>query len=203
VIRVTKSQVSLLKANLARAANPADTPGEPRRRRPKTWLPENILERQITDFLALRGFITTRQHVGTFVPYRVAKQIESGQLTPEAAARNVVRIGEEGAADWWSARPIIPPGSRACDGPWPWQGFFWEAKAPGRRPTDRQLEWMWRRQQVGLEAAWFNQFAAQDRPSPAVEPRDSHVFEIWFSDYFGGRAGVAGSGALPRRGRGT
>ena len=89
MIRVSKAQLSLLKRNLARAAGPAGAPVAPRRA--KAWLPENILERQITDFLAWRGFITTRQHVGTFLPYRVAKQIESGQLTPEAAAHNVVR----------------------------------------------------------------------------------------------------------------
>jgi hypothetical protein len=74
-------------------------------------MPENMLERQISDFLALRGFTTTRQHVGTFVPYRVG-----GRLAPEAAARNIVRIGEEGMTDWWSARPNIPPGGRRSMG---------------------------------------------------------------------------------------
>src|SRR5215472_15602440 len=98
MIRVSKAQLSLLKANLARAGNPVGTPGEPRPRRLKTWLPENVLECQIRDFLAWRGFSSTRQHVGTFVPYRVLRQLQSGRLAPEAAARNVVRIGEEGAA---------------------------------------------------------------------------------------------------------
>jgi hypothetical protein len=106
-----------------------------------------------------------------FIPFRIAKQIETGQLPPEAAARKIVRIGEEGVADWWSARPIIPPGGRPLDGPHLWQGFFWEAKAPGKRPSPAQLAWLDRHRQVGLEAAWFNQFQAGDRPSPACEPR--------------------------------
>jgi hypothetical protein len=184
VIRVTKSQLSLLERNRVRAGRLAGVPDEPRTRQAKIWLPENVLERQIRDFLTWHGFTSVRQHVGVFVPYRVLKQIESGRLAPEQAAHNIVRIGEEGAADWWSARPIIPPGGRALEGPHPWAGFFWEAKAPGKRPTHAQLAWINRRRQVGLEAAWFNQFQAQDRLSPAVEPRDSHVFEVWFLGYF-------------------
>ena len=43
---------------------------------------------------------------------------------------------------------------------------------------------MEKRRQVGLEATWFNQFAAADRPSPVCEPRESHVFETWFLRYF-------------------
>jgi hypothetical protein len=187
VIRVTKSQLRLFERNLARAADPVAAPDEPRLRRPKACLPENALERQICDFLAYRGFISTRQHVGTFVPYRVLRQLEAGHLEPEQAARNILRIGEPGAADWFSAKPIIPPGGRAQDGPWPWAGFFWEGKAPGKRPTDAQLGWLERRRRLGFEAAWFNQFSARDRPSPACEPRNSHVFESWFLGYFNAR----------------
>jgi hypothetical protein len=178
VIRISPVQFSLLEANL-RAGGTA-----PARGRRRQDLPENVLERQICDFLAWRGFLSTRQHVGTFVPYRVLKQVETGQLTPEAAARNVVRIGEEGACDWWSIQSLVSPGGRAGDGPWPWAGFFWEAKAPGKRPTEAQLAWMDQRRQFGFQAAWFDQFAAQDRLSPACEPRDSHVFETWFFGYF-------------------
>ena len=52
--------------------------------------------------------------------------------------------------------------------PWPWQGFFLEAKASSKRPTEAQLEWIDKRRQVGLEATWFNQFAAGDRPAEAA-----------------------------------
>jgi hypothetical protein len=98
--------------------------------------------------------------------------------------RNIVRIGEEGAADWWSARPIIPAGGHALDWPHPWRAFFWECKAPGKKPTDAQLDWLAKRQRVSLEAAWFNQFSFKDRPSPVVEAKESHVFEVWFFQYF-------------------
>jgi hypothetical protein len=149
VIRVSKAQLTLLERNLADTrGNQAPAVITARRRRED--LPENQLEQQIRDFLAWRGFITLRLHVGLFVPYRVLKQVLAGQLAPEAAARNVVTIGEEGMTDWWSARPLIPTGSRALDGPWPWAGFFWEAKAPGKRPSPVQLEWMARRRQVGI-----------------------------------------------------
>jgi hypothetical protein len=158
VIRVSPAQFSLLEANL-RAGGTA-----PARGRRREDLPENVLERQICDFLAWRGFLSTRQHVGTFVPYRVLKQAARGDPS-------VIHIGETGAADWWSARPIIPPGGRALDGPHSWQGFFWEGKAPGRRPTEAQLAWLERRRQVGFEATWFSQFQAADRLLPAGLPR--------------------------------
>jgi hypothetical protein len=41
-----------------------------------------------------------------------------------------------------------------------------------------------RRQQCGIEAWWFNQFAARARPSPECEPKNSHVFATWFTGYF-------------------
>jgi hypothetical protein len=190
---MSPAQLSLLERNLARAADTVATTDKPRARRPRAWLPENLIEKQIVDFLAWRGFISVRQHVGTFVPLPVARQLQAGRMTLEQALRNVVRIGEEGAADWWSARPIIPPGARALDGPWPWQGFYWEAKAPNKRPSAAQLEWLNRRRQVGLAAGWFDQFSAQDRPSSECEPRNSHVFETWFFGYFSktGRNGHA------------
>jgi hypothetical protein len=179
-VRASKTQLELLERNLARNDEASVIPASRRRED----MPENVLERQIVDFLAWCGFMSIRQHVGTFLPFRVVKQLQAGQITFEQALRNMVRIGEVGAADWWSARPIIPPGGRALDGPHPWAAFSWEAKAPGKRPTDAQLAWIDRRRQVGLEAAWFNQFAVRDRPSPVCEPRDSHVFETWFSGYF-------------------
>jgi hypothetical protein len=183
VIRVSKAQLSLLERNLAGARDEQVPAVVPVRRR-REDLPENQLERQVIDFLSWRGFISIRQHVGTFLPLRVVKQLQHGQITFEQAMRNVVRIGEEGASDWWSARPIIPPGGRPLDGPHPCATFFWEAKAPGKRPTDAQLEWLEKRRQVGLEAAWFNQFTAADRPAEACEPREAHVFQVWFQRYF-------------------
>jgi hypothetical protein len=184
MIRVSQAQLTLLERNLTAARSSNQAPASVTVRRRREDLPENVLEQQIRDFLAWHGFISIRQHVGTFLPFRVVKQLQAGQISFDQALRNVVRIGEEGAADWWSARPIIPPGGRALDGPHPWAAFYWECKAPNKRPTDAQLAWMEKRRQVGIEATWFNQFAAGDRPSPACEPRESYVFEVWFFQYF-------------------
>jgi hypothetical protein len=180
MLRVSKAQLSLLGRNLRSCGPP------PARGKRREDLPENILEQQIRDFLAWHGYMSVRQHVGTFVPYRVLRQLQAGGIATEAASRNVVRVGEEGAADWLSLRPVIEPDRRPPDGPHLWQAFYWEAKAPGKRPSPAQLEWMTRRRQAGIEAWWFDQYQpeARDRPSPACEPRESHVFMTWFSGYF-------------------
>jgi hypothetical protein len=202
LVKVSKDQLKLLEDNTRRARSrltadqlnlvandprswcdiSGDKPARARKR--KEELPENILEKQITDFLAFRAFVNNRQQVGLFVPFGVLKQLQIGQLKLEDAARNIVHIGEEGMADWWSARPVIPPGGRPLGGPHLWQGFFWEAKAPGKRPSEVQLDWLRKRRQVGFEAAWFDQFEIRDRPVAAGDPSESHVFEIWFFGYF-------------------
>jgi hypothetical protein len=76
---------------------------------------------------------------------------------------------------------VIPPGGRALDGPHLWQAFFWEAKAPGKRPTDAQLAWMDKHRQVGLTVNWFDRFEDGDQPLPPCEPKNSHTFATWFS----------------------
>jgi hypothetical protein len=183
LIRASKAQLSLLQGNLAAARGDQAPAGVPVRRRREDQ-PENQLESQIQDFLNWHGFVSIRQHVGTVAPWRVLKQLHLGQITLEQAARNIIRLGEEGMADWLALRPIVAPGGRALDGPHPLVAFFWEAKAPGKRPSSVQLEWLEKRRQCGYEAAWFNQFTAADRPAEACEPRESHVFEVWFSQYF-------------------
>jgi hypothetical protein len=180
----------LLQANLADAYGRDQAPAVIRTSRRREDTPENVLEQQILDFLRWRGFISHRMHVGLFTPYRIFKQMQAGQLAPEAVAHNVICIGEKGMADWLSIRQIIPAGGRAQDGPWPWTGFYWEAKSPGKRPSDAQLEWLAQRRAVGLSAAWFNQFSFRDRPAPVVEARESPVFEVWFYGYFAKESGA-------------
>jgi hypothetical protein len=180
-----KAQLSLLEANLTRSDGQSPAVQCAARRRED--LPENMLESQIRDFLAWRGFITIRQHVGAFVPLRVVRQLQQGQISFDQAMCNIVKLGEEGASDWWSARPIIPPGGRPLDGPHPWQAFFWEAKAPHKKATESQLAWIDKRRQCGLEATWFNQFGFRDRPAPVVDARESPVFEVWWTGYFARR----------------
>jgi hypothetical protein len=122
--------------------------------------------------------------VGLFLPLRIARQLHGGQISIEQAMRNIVQINEAGAADWLSAKPTIAAGKRPLEGPHAYAMFYWEAKSPNKRPTAAQLEWLDKRRQCGYEAAWFNQFAAADRPSPVCEPREAHVFETWFREYF-------------------
>ena len=79
-----------------------NVPGGLRHDRASGWeaRTENLLERQICDFLARRGFISIRQHVGTFLPLRVVKQLQLGQISFEQAMRNIVRHWRRGASDW-------------------------------------------------------------------------------------------------------
>jgi hypothetical protein len=179
LVRVSKAQLSLLTGNLV-AARGDQAPAVISARRRREDLPENVLEAQIKHYLAWHGYTNIRQHVGTVTPYRVLQQLHWGQITLEQAARSIIYLGQKGMADWLALRPIVASGSRALDGPHPLAAFYWECKAPNKRPSDAQLAWMEKRRQVGLEATWFNQFAAADRPSPACEPRESHVFEVWF-----------------------
>lgn len=183
MIRVTPSQLDLLETNLP-GARADQAPVVITRRRRREGLPENMLEKQVLDYLAWRGFVSTRQHVGTFVPLRLLREAQAGHLAPEQIARNIMRVGEEGAADWWSARPAVPTGGCTLDGPHRWVAFFWECKAPSKKPSAQQLAWLDRRRQRGFETAWFSQFEAEDRPSPVCAPRESHVFVTWFTEYF-------------------
>ena len=78
--------------------------------------------------------------------------------------RNVVRIGEEGMADWLALRPLAA-GKRPLEGPHAYAMFYWEAKAPNRRPSPVHLEWLEKRRRCGYEAQWFNAFQEADRPA--------------------------------------
>jgi hypothetical protein len=55
----------------------------------------------------LAGFISIRQHVVLFIPFGVVKQLQQGQISFALVLRDVVKIGEAGTADWWSARPTL------------------------------------------------------------------------------------------------
>jgi hypothetical protein len=170
VIRLTEAQYRML--------DHRDDDRKPRRtrtQRERSEMPENVLERQITDTLAAHGYVNLRLHSGVYVPLRLA-----GTL---AAVRNIVRIGTVGMPDWLSLRPALPPGSRVSDGPHFVKAVYWECKAPGRKPRPEQLAWLERHQQCGFEATWFHQFEPDERPE-SCEARDSHCFLRWFRDYF-------------------
>ena len=81
---------------------------------PALKLSENDVERQICDFMALRGYEAIRWNSGLY-------------LTPDGKRR--VRIGVKGCADWIFVHPTKPV-------------VFIEAKAPGETADPDQLTWL-------------------------------------------------------------
>jgi hypothetical protein len=132
--------------------------GAPRVQRRRDAMPENQLEGQICGFLRARNWQVSRQHVGTFVPYRVLMAFAEKRMTLEQAKRNIIRVGEKGAADWHALR--VP------------HSFFFEVKAPSKVPTPEQLTWLERKRWFGTPAEWFSSFEA---------------FQEWYRRMFGGK----------------
>lgn len=111
-------------------------------------LPENQVEAVIVGYLRTHGWIVTKQHAGVF--YR--KKFIQGRETVSAFT-----IGEKGQADWRAERPIIPPGQRATSKScYSAELFYFETKAPGKKPEPHQQLWLDRRQLTGLAASWFD-----------------------------------------------
>jgi hypothetical protein len=94
MIRVTPEQYSLLRE---KAEGKATLAKQQRVRKRKDDLPENQVERQITDYLGLYGWTCTKQHAGT--AYR-------------RLSTQVMFSVPKGQADWRAERPIIPKGER-------------------------------------------------------------------------------------------
>jgi hypothetical protein len=117
-------------------------PAAPRVRRKKEELPENIVVSQISGFLRAHGWTVTRQQSGLFTR-RMGEQ------------EGMVRIGEKGTSDWRSERRV--------SGLLHWL-FYWEAKAPGRKPNPLQLAWIERRMATGTPADWFDGFDSGRKP---------------------------------------
>lgn len=148
--RVSPDQFSLLLGNQRRAAAGEPILREPVLRKPRKELPENILKDQALDFLRMKGWTPQRNQVGTYVPYREV------MLVAEAAARHgldnlkaaiagllhPIRIGEEGIPDWFVRR------GREC--------WYLELKAPGKKPSIEQQEWIRKANATGTLAVWFD-----------------------------------------------
>jgi len=99
-------------------------------------LTEAQLTRQVKDFLAYHGYVMIRNHVGTFVPYRIALECIERVLrgaTRQAVLRhlqsNVISEAEEGTADWLA----VHPEKRA---------IWIELKRPGEKPRPNQVCWL-------------------------------------------------------------
>jgi len=145
--RVSPEQYSLLRRN-AEGKPVLRVPGTKRARVKKRTedLPENQLEKLVTDYLRHHGWTCTKQHAGFF------KKFVGGKMTG-------FTIGEKGQADWRAERPVIPPGSRlsktSC---FRVELFYFETKAPGKKPEAHQQLWLDRRQLTGITTGWFSSF---------------------------------------------
>jgi hypothetical protein len=90
---------------------------------------ENDIEAEIIGYLRERGWICRRQHVGVY-------------STPDGRRQ---AIGDRGECDWRCFR--------AHDGILA-KYLELEVKAPGKKPTSAQMEYMAKRQAQGFVAVW-------------------------------------------------
>lgn len=133
--------------------------------------PENIVDKQIKDFLAATGWIVTRNHVGTFVPYRVAKTVPL-----VINGWDVISINERGMPDRKAERVI--PGRPGFV-----ERFQYEVKASGNRPSRAQREWLWKHTRLGELAEWFDAYKDEGFDDKR------HSFLTWYWYHFGRHAG--------------
>jgi len=170
-VRLTEAQALLF--GVAPDPRALKKKGQPKPKRKKSELPENILEEQIRAFLAVRGWTTTRQHVGSFVPTGVVMRLlASGHaLTKESLFRSIVRVGAKGDLDWRADRSVPVKGFSGIT-----QSFQYEAKAPGEKPRPEQRDRIRELQALGYIADYFDDL--DDFPGP-------HSFVTFYRSHFG------------------
>jgi hypothetical protein len=174
MMRIAESQARLLFGKKPAGTRPA------RVQKRKEDLPENLVEAQVLDFLRLRNWTVTRNHVGTFVPYYLFVTKDKGAGRPQGT--RVIKMGEGGMCDWHAVRPVLKPRTVddiAADRPIRdsmVQMFDLEIKAPGETPKPHQFDWMRKRNAVGFTAVWFDGLDAGN--SPLIP---------WYKRHFGER----------------
>ena len=162
MLRVTEAQAKLLFGGERKRSTGKQAPRQPRIRRPKDQLPENIVKDQIIGFLEAYGWTVTRNHVGTFTPYRVLMQLcdalEQGKNMREEldrAKRNIVKVGKIGDPDWRAHKRTTGLNHILC---------FLEFKAPGRHPEPEQLLKLEQLRIMGTPAEWFDSYDVGRKP---------------------------------------
>lgn len=141
MLRVTEAQATLLFSDAGKTSSKKRIPGAPRVKTRKEDLPENIVTSTIKGFLEAHGWEVTRQQSGLF------KRVfgNPGEQTTDSGAR--VRVGEKGIADWRAQKRAHGITFWIC---------YLEFKAPGNKPSDKQLEWIRKRQLLGYPCDWFD-----------------------------------------------
>ena len=145
-VQMSEAQFALLFPDAGKPRAATTRLAGPRKRREE--LPENILEEQIKGFLEVRGWVLLRQHVRTVVDWHQL----AGKDVVKVATLHPSRIGEKGASDWVAVRPAEgqPRGFV--------QLFYFETKAPGKKPNPHQRLYLEKRAACGFLAAWFDDF---------------------------------------------
>lgn len=160
-VTLTEDQYALFRQNQRQAGSGAPRKaGAPRVKKRKQDLPENIIECQIKTFLEMRGWQCLRLQAGTFAGLGpLIAALDKGLLiTREMLYRSMVRIGEKGRADWLAMRPRRATGVDSLIEMPMHQIFFFECKAPGKKPQPEQLAWLQAQEQTGTPTAWFDDF---------------------------------------------
>lgn len=105
-------------------------------------LSENQVEKQICDLMRAYGWHPVRNHIGPMVPYaKCMDAIETGKLGP----RDVIQTNQEGTADWLFVHGNYVP----C---------WVEVKRKGKKPTDKQLQFLRERRFMKQFATWTDSY---------------------------------------------
>lgn len=100
-------------------------------------LTERQVAEQIWQWLSWRGWSVFRQQSGLF------RRVQDEQR---------VRVGKVGMADWYAVRPF----ERGTGPSLLFEFMFLEIKAPGKKPTPVQQEWLAIKRSEGYQAEWFD-----------------------------------------------
>jgi hypothetical protein len=125
-------------------------------------LSENDVERQITDFLRLRGWHVERMQSGMFQPWWPNKPTDNPRP---------IRVGRKGMVDWLAVQPHLHKVGKPCV-------LFIEVKAPGKKPNPHQMKELRERVAQGFLAGWFDslkgfeRFYVQHVEGKVVEPEE-------------------------------
>jgi hypothetical protein len=145
--KTSKTQSPLFpKKKRGRPPGVPGAPKAPREKKRREDLPENQVTKQCNDWLAVKGWTLTRQHSGLF----------------SRAGGRPFPLGEKGLTDWRMERPVHPGGLRvnaAKFAPFFQIGYL-EYKAPGKTPSDDQLNFMEKKRATGTPAMWFDSLKA-------------------------------------------
>jgi hypothetical protein len=176
-VRVTEEQAAMLFG--AAVARPKGR--KVAARKPHDALPENQVESICLGYLRACGWTVERQQAGTVCGLGPLLQAldRSQAITRELVYRSLIRSGSKGRCDWVAVRHLRMmdhSGMRAIVAVV--QRFELEIKAPGRKPSPEQLDYIRQRNATGLLATWCDRLLPSD-------PGESEALLTWYERVFG------------------